>query len=81
MSWTRQGQSAPPAREQSRERAAEKGTYCFGITRIDYSSHTFEIPNVTAEEAERIALKQTGSHEFSEKHSEYEVQAVYRKRS
>ena len=56
-----------------------KGTFCVEVTRIGFGSHTFEIPNVTAEEAQRIALEQAGNHEFSEKHSEYEVQSVYRK--
>jgi hypothetical protein len=58
-----------------------KGMFCVEITRIGFGSHTFEIPNVTAEEAERIALSQAGNHEFSEKHSEYEVQSVYPKPS
>jgi hypothetical protein len=57
----------------------KKGTFCVEVTRIGFGSHTFEIPNVTAEEAQRIALEQAGNHEFSEKHSEYEVQSVYRK--
>lgn len=56
-----------------------KGTFCVEITRIGFGSHTFAIPNVTAEEAWRIALSHAGNHEFSEKHSEYEVQSVYRK--
>ncbi len=56
-----------------------KGTFCIEVTRISYGSHTFEIPNATAAEAERIALEQAGNHEFSEKHSEYEVQPIYRK--
>ena len=55
-----------------------KGTFCVEVTRIGYGTHTFEIPNVTAEEAQRIALEQAGNHEFSEKHSRYEVQSVYR---
>lgn len=56
-----------------------KGTFCVEVTRIGFGSHTFELPNVTAEEAQQIALTQAGNHEFSEKHSEYEVQSVYRK--
>jgi len=56
-----------------------KGTFCVEVTRIGFGSHTFEIQNVTAEEAQQIALEQAGNHEFSEKHSEYEVQSVYRK--
>jgi len=51
------------------------------VTRIGYSTHTFAIPNVSAKEAQRIALEQAGDHEFSEKHSEYEVQSIYRKPS
>ena len=62
-------------------KSGRKGTFCVEITRIGFGSHTFEIPNVTPEEAERIALTQAGNHEFSEKHSEYEVQSVYRKPS
>jgi len=57
----------------------KKGTFCVEITRIGYDSHTFEIPNVTVEGAQQMALEQAGNHEFSEKHSEYEVQSVCRK--
>jgi len=60
-------------------RSGRKGTFCVEITRVGYGNHTFEIPNVTAEEAQQMALEQAGDHEFSEKHSEYEVQSVYRK--
>jgi hypothetical protein len=49
------------------------------ITRIGYGSKTFEISDVTAEDAERIALEQAGNHEFTEKNSEYEVQSVCEK--
>ena len=56
-----------------------KGTFCVEVTRIGFGSHTFELSNVTAEEAQQIALTQAGNHEFSEKHSEYEVQSVCRK--
>lgn len=55
----------------------KRGTFCVEITRIGFGSHTFEIPNVTAEEAQTMALSQAGNHAFSEKHSEYEVQSVY----
>ena len=56
-----------------------KGTFCVEVTRIGFGSHTFEIPNVTAKEAQQMALEQAGNHEFWEKRSEYEVQSVYRK--
>lgn len=68
------------ARKQSKPRASRrKNTFCVEVTRIGLGSHTFEIPNVTAKEAKQMALEQAGNHEFSEKHSEYEVQSVYRK--
>ena len=70
--------SRKKSKPQKRHR---KGTFCVEITRFGFGSRTFEIPNVTPEEAERIALSQAGNHEFSEKHSEYEVQSVYRKPS
>ena len=60
-------------------KSRRKGTFCVEVTRIGFGSHTFEIPNVTAKEAQQMALEQAGNHEFSEKHSEYEVQSVYRK--
>ena len=67
-------------RKKSKPRKTrQKGTFCVEITRIGFGSHTFEIPNVTAKEAQQMALEQAGNHEFSEKHSEYEVQSVYRK--
>jgi hypothetical protein len=44
-----------------------------------YGSKTFEISDVTAEEAQRIALDQAGNHEFTEKNSEYEVQSFCKK--
>jgi hypothetical protein len=49
------------------------------ITRIGYGSKTFEISDVTAEEAQRIALDQAGNHEFTERNSEYEVQSFCEK--
>ena len=61
-------------------KSRRKGTFCVEVTRIGFGSHTFEISNVTAERAQRIALNQAGDHEFSEKHSEYEIQSVCRKR-
>lgn len=68
------------ARKQSKPRTSRrKGTFCVEVTRIGFGSHTFEIPNVTAKVAQQMALEQAGNHEFSEKHSEYEVQAVHRK--
>jgi hypothetical protein len=60
-------------------KSRRKGTFCVEITRIGFGSHTFEIPDVTAAEAERIALDQASNYEFAEKHSEYEVQVIYRK--
>lgn len=60
-------------------KSQRKGTFCVEITRVGFGNHTFEIPNVTAKEARQMALEQAGNHEFSEKHSEYEVQSVYRK--
>ena len=68
------------ARKQSKPRTSRrKGTFCVEVTRIGLGSHKFEIPNVTAKEAQQMALEQAGNQEFSEKHSEYEVQSVYRK--
>ena len=60
-------------------RSRKKSNFCVEITRIGYGSKTFEISDVTAEDAERIALEQAGNHEFTEKHSEYEVQCVCEK--
>ena len=57
-------------------RSPKKGNFCVEITRIGYGSKTFEISDVTAEEAERIALAQAGNREFTEKNAEYEVQSV-----
>jgi uncharacterized membrane protein len=57
-------------------RSRKKSNFCVEITRIGYGSKTFEISDVTAEDAERIALEQAGNHEFTEKNSEYEVQSV-----
>ena len=57
-------------------RSRKKSNFCVEITRIGYGSKTFEISDVTAEHAERIALEQAGNHEFTEKNSEYEVQSV-----
>lgn len=62
-------------------KSRRKATFCVEITRIGFGTHTFEIPDATAAEAERMAISQAGNHEFSEKHSEYEVQSVYCKRS
>jgi len=59
-------------------RSGRKGTFCVEITRVGYGTHTFEIPSATAEEAQTMALSQAGNHAFSEKHSEYEIQSVYR---
>jgi hypothetical protein len=60
-------------------RSRKKGTFCVGITRIGYGSKTFEISDVTAAEAESIALEQAGNHEFTETNSEYEVLSVREK--
>jgi len=60
-------------------RSRKKSNFCVEITRIGYGSKTFEISDVTAEDAERIALEQAGNHEFTEKNSEYEVQSVCEK--
>lgn len=68
-------------RKSTLRKSRRKGTFCVEITRIGFGSHTFEIPKVAAEEAQQIALSQAGDHEFCEKHSEYEVQSVYRKPS
>lgn len=70
------GPERTAAKRAKPRKSRRKGTFCVEITRIGFGSHTFEIPNVTADEAERIALSQAGDHEFSEKHSEYEVQSV-----
>ena len=60
-------------------RSRKKGNFCVEITRIGYGSKTFEISDVTAEEAQRIALDQAGNHEFTERNSEYEVQSFCEK--
>ena len=60
-------------------RSRNKGTFCVGITRIGYSTKTFEISDVTAEEAARIALERAGNHDFTEMNSEYEVLSVCEK--
>jgi hypothetical protein len=57
-------------------RSRKKSNFCVEITRIGYASKTFEISDVTAAEAKRIALAQAGNSEFTEKNSEYEVQSV-----
>lgn len=75
------GPERTAAKKSKPRKSRRKGTFRVEITRTGFGSHTFEIPNATAEEAERIALNQAADHEFSEKHSEYEVQSVYRKSS
>jgi hypothetical protein len=60
-------------------RSWKKGNFCVEITRIGYGSRTFKISDVTAEEAERIALERAGNHEFTEKNSDYEVLSVHEK--
>lgn len=75
------GPERTAGKKSRQQKSHRKDTFCVEVTRIGFGSHTFEIPNVTAAEAERVALKQAGNHEFSERHSEYEVQSVYRKRS
>ena len=60
-------------------RSRKKGKFCVGITRIGYGTKTFEISDVTAEEAARIALEQAGNHDFTEMNSEYEVLSVREK--
>jgi hypothetical protein len=60
-------------------RSRKKGNFCVEITRIGYGSKTFEISDVTAEEAQRIALDQAGNHEFTERNSDYEVQSFCEK--
>ena len=57
----------------------KRGTFCVGITRIGYGGRTFEISEVTAAEAARIALEQAGNCEFTETASEYEVLSVRKK--
>jgi hypothetical protein len=75
------GPERTAAKESKPRKSRQRGTFCVEITRIGFGSHTFEIPNVTADQAQGIALSKAGDHEFSEKHSEYEVQSVYRKPS
>ena len=75
------GPERTAGRKSKPRKSRRKGTFRVEVTRVGLGSHTFEIPNVTAAEAERIALQQAGGHEFSEKHSDYEVQSVHRKRS
>ena len=57
-------------------RSRKKGNFVVEITRIGYGSKSFEISDVTAEDAERLALERAGNHEFTEKNSDYEVQSV-----
>lgn len=57
-------------------KSRRKGTFCVEIARIGFGSKTFEISDVTSEEAERIAVEQASNHEFTEKSSEYEVLSV-----
>ncbi len=75
------GPERTAGRKSKPRKSRRKGTFCVEIARIGFGSHTFEISNATAAEAEQIALDQAGNCEFSEKHSEYETQSVYRKRS
>lgn len=75
------GPERTAAKKSKPRKSRRKGKFWVEVTRIAFGSHTFEIPNVTVEEAKRIALTQAGNHEFSEKHSECEVQSVYRKPS
>lgn len=75
------GPERPAGRKSKPRKSRRKGTFCVKIARIGFGSHSFQIPNVTAEEAERIALDQAANHAFSEKHSEYEVQSVCSKRT
>jgi len=65
-----------PVRTRSNRK---RGKFCVGITRIGYGTKTFEISDVTAEEAARIALEQAGNHDFTETNSEYEVLSVREK--
>ena len=60
-------------------KSRRKATFCVEITRIGFGSHTFEVANVTAEEAQRIALERAGNCEFTETNSEYEVLSVREK--
>ena len=60
-------------------RSRKKGNFCVEITRIGYGSKTFEISDVTAEEAERIAIERACNHEFTEKNSVYEVRSICEK--
>ena len=75
------GPERTAAKKTKPRKSRRKGTFCVEINRIGFGSHTFEIPNATAEEAERIALNQAANHEFSEKHFEYEIQSVWLKRA
>lgn len=75
------GPERTAAKKSKPRKSRRKGTFCVEITRIGFGSHTFRIPNASAEEAERIALTQAGDYEFSEKHSEFEVQSIYSKGS
>jgi len=70
------GPGRTPNKPVKARRSRKKSNFCVEITRIGYGSKTFKISDVTAEDAERIALEQAGNHEFTEKNSEYEVQSV-----
>ena len=60
-------------------RSRKKGTFCVGITRIGYGTKTFEISDVTAAEAAKVALERAGNREFTETNSQYEVLSVCEK--
>lgn len=67
------------SKEVTRLLLSRSGTWQLGITRIGYGSKAFEVSDVTAEEAARIALEQAGNHDFTEMNSEYEVLSVREK--
>ena len=71
---------APIGGKSSKARTDRKnGKFSVEITRIGYCTKAFEISDATVEDAERIALEQACNHEFTETHSEYEVQSICKK--
>lgn len=73
------GPERTAGRKSKPRKSHRKGRFCVEITRIGFGSRTFEVANVTTEEAQRIALERAGSCEFTETNSEYEVLSVSEK--
>lgn len=50
--------------------------YVVSVTRIGYACRNFEIEAESETEAQDLALEVAGNHEFSEHHSEYDIDYV-----